>query len=130
MPDTKDHSLGRLAVRAGLLAESELEEVLLEQERRGPSGPEGTDRVPLGELMVELGYVAPRQIRRLLGAQAVARSKVTRVGPYELIAKLGEGGMGAVYQGRDLRSGELVAIKILPRSKARDPEFLARFEQE
>jgi serine/threonine-protein kinase len=130
VPDTKDHSLGRLAVRAGLLAESELEEVLLEQERRGPSGPEGTDRVPLGELMVELGYVAPRQIRRLLGAQAVARSKVTRVGPYELIAKLGEGGMGAVYQGRDLRSGELVAIKILPRSKARDPEFLARFEQE
>ncbi|MHC4251644.1 MAG: serine/threonine protein kinase, partial [Planctomycetota bacterium] len=120
-----DYRIGELAVRAGFLSESDLEEALLEQERRGTGG-----EARLGELMVELGYVSPKQLKRLLNAQIVAHTKVTRIGPYHLIAKIGEGGMGTVYQARDMRTGELVALKVLPRSKARDPEFLARFEQE
>jgi len=121
-----DYRIGELAVRAGFLSETDLEEVLLEQERRGAGGGEAR----LGELMVELGYVSPRQLERLLNAQIVAHTNVTRIGPYHLIAKIGEGGMGTVYQARDMRTDDLVAIKVLPRSKARDPEFLARFEQE
>ncbi|MHC5056263.1 MAG: serine/threonine protein kinase [Planctomycetota bacterium] len=120
-----DYRIGELAVRAGFLSESDLEETLLEQERRGAGG-----EARLGELMVELGYVSPKQLKRLFNAQIVAHTKVTRIGPYHLIAKIGEGGMGTVYQARDMRTGELVALKVLPRSKARDPEFLARFEQE
>ncbi|HEV2720137.1 MAG TPA: serine/threonine-protein kinase, partial [Thermoanaerobaculia bacterium] len=54
----------------------------------------------------------------------------TRVGPYEVLSLLGEGGMGAVYRGRDPRLGRDVAIKILLPDTARDGDALARFERE
>ena len=54
----------------------------------------------------------------------------TRLGVYEILAKLGAGGMGEVYRGRDTRLGRDVAIKILPAAFAADPERLSRFEQE
>ena len=53
-----------------------------------------------------------------------------RIGPYEVLAKLGEGGMGEVYRARDDRLGRDVAIKVLPASFAADPGRLSRFEQE
>ena len=53
-----------------------------------------------------------------------------RLGAYQIIARLGAGGMGEVYRGRDTRLGRDVAIKILPVVFAPDPERLARFERE
>ncbi len=54
----------------------------------------------------------------------------TRLGPYEIVAPLGAGGMGEVYRARDTKLDRLVAIKILPESVAHDPERLARFDRE
>ena len=54
----------------------------------------------------------------------------TRIGAYEVLAKLGEGGMGEVYRARDTSLNRDVAIKVLPASVANDPERLARFERE
>ena len=54
----------------------------------------------------------------------------TRLGPYEITAPLGAGGMGEVYRARDARLARDVAIKALPEAFARDPERLARFERE
>ena len=54
----------------------------------------------------------------------------TRLGPYEVAAQIGEGGMGEVYRARDLRLQRDVAIKTLPPAFAADPERLARFERE
>jgi len=54
----------------------------------------------------------------------------TRLGVYEIIAQIGEGGMGAVYRGTDTTLGRQVAVKILPDAFASDPERLARFERE
>jgi len=54
----------------------------------------------------------------------------SRLGPYEILAPLGAGGMGEVYRARDLRLGRDVAIKALPDEFARDAERLARFERE
>jgi eukaryotic-like serine/threonine-protein kinase len=54
----------------------------------------------------------------------------TKLGPYEIVAPLGAGGMGEVYRARDTRLGRDVAVKVLPASFAKDAERLRRFEQE
>ena len=54
----------------------------------------------------------------------------TRLGPFEIVAPLGAGGMGEVYRAQDTRLGREVAIKVLPAEFAADPERLRRFEQE
>src|SRR5664280_2882160 len=54
----------------------------------------------------------------------------TRLGPYEIVAAIGAGGMGEVYRARDTRLDRTVAIKILPESFANDRERLERFQQE
>ena len=54
----------------------------------------------------------------------------TRLGPYEILAPLGAGGMGEVYRARDRKLDRDVAIKVLPPSVAADPDTLARFERE
>src|SRR5437763_2743849 len=54
----------------------------------------------------------------------------TRIGPYEIRASIGAGGMGEVYRATDTKLDREVAIKILPADFARDPERLARFERE
>jgi eukaryotic-like serine/threonine-protein kinase len=53
-----------------------------------------------------------------------------RLGPYEVVAPLGAGGMGEVYRARDNKLGRDVALKVLPQTFANDPERLARFERE
>jgi serine/threonine protein kinase len=53
-----------------------------------------------------------------------------KLGPYEILAPLGAGGMGEVYRARDSRLGRDVAIKVLPASFAADPDRLRRFELE
>jgi len=54
----------------------------------------------------------------------------TRIGPYEIVAPLGAGGMGEVYRARDARLNRDVALKVLPELFARDPERMARFQRE
>jgi TolB-like protein len=54
----------------------------------------------------------------------------TRLGPYEILAPLGAGGMGEVYRARDRKLDRDVAIKVLPQSVAADADTLARFERE
>src|SRR5678809_537377 len=54
----------------------------------------------------------------------------TRLGPYEVLAPLGAGGMGEVYRARDKKLDRDVAIQVLPQSVAADPDRLARFERE
>ena len=54
----------------------------------------------------------------------------TRLGPYEIVAKIGAGGMGEVYRARDAKLGRDVALKVIPEAFARDAGRLARFKRE
>ena len=53
-----------------------------------------------------------------------------RLGPYEVVAAIGAGGIGEVYRARDTRLGRDVAIKVLPPAFSADAERRARFERE
>ena len=53
-----------------------------------------------------------------------------RLGPYEIVAPLGAGGMGEVFRARDTRLGREVALKVLPEAFAQDRDRRARFERE
>ena len=57
-------------------------------------------------------------------------SAATKLGPYEIVAPVGEGGMGEVYRARDTRLNRSVAIKVLPQAIAADSDRMRRFEQE
>ncbi len=54
----------------------------------------------------------------------------TRLGPYEMAAQIGEGGMGEVYRATDTTLNRQGAVKVLPESLASDAERIARFERE
>src|SRR6266699_531836 len=54
----------------------------------------------------------------------------TRLGPYEIIAAIGAGGMGEVYSARDMRLDRIVAVKVLPEHLSSNPQLRERFERE
>ena len=54
----------------------------------------------------------------------------TRLNHYDIVAKLGEGGMGEVYRALDTSLGRHVALKVLPPTLAQDPERSSRFKRE
>src|ERR1700674_715150 len=60
----------------------------------------------------------------------MALASGTRLGSYEVVAQIGAGGMGEVYQAHDTKLGRDVAIKVLPEAFAHDPDRLSRFQRE
>jgi|SRR5579863_463899 len=54
----------------------------------------------------------------------------TRLGPYEILAQIGAGGMGEVYRARDAKLKRDVALKVLPETFAQDPDRMLRFQRE
>jgi serine/threonine protein kinase len=67
---------------------------------------------------------------RVIIQPQMALTPGTRLGPYEVLAPLGAGGMGEVYRARDSKLGRGVALRILPEAFARDAERMARSQCE
>ena len=59
-----------------------------------------------------------------------SKATMQSIGNYDLLEKIAEGGMGAIYKGRHRDGGQFVAIKIMPAHMASNPILLKRFEQE
>src|SRR6266446_4319043 len=62
--------------------------------------------------------------------QGMTGQELQKVGDYDLVEKIAEGGMGTVYKGRHRVTGDAVAIKVAPPQLAANPVYAKRFEQE
>ena len=76
------------------------------------------------------GVIPPARSARPYNPQPLTLTPGTRLGPYEVTAQIGVGGMGEVYRATDTKLKRQIAIKILPPSLATDPDRLARFQRE
>ena len=122
-------------VESGLVTSEEAAELArLQENRRAESGEAGT----LWSLAVERELITSAQSERLLkrleresaALTAASAGGSQKLGGYELISKLGQGGMGAVYKARQENMDRTVALKVLPKSLAKDDEFISRFLRE
>jgi len=82
----------------------------------------------LGEVLVQQGILT-QALRENIEKQLQAQ-QTKQLGPYKLIKKLGEGGMGAVYLAEDTSVGGKVAVKVLAKKYSEQGEFLTRFLRE
>ncbi|HLJ45115.1 MAG TPA: protein kinase [Bryobacteraceae bacterium] len=85
----------------------------------------GADRAADADLFLERRAIEDAAL--LLG-RTIAPG--TKLGPFEITAMLGSGGMGEVYRARDTQLGREVAVKVLASALGRDPEYMSRFERE
>jgi eukaryotic-like serine/threonine-protein kinase len=109
-------------LKSGLLNGQQLEDTL----RALPPG-QRDDAGALAGSLVKQGRLSSFQAEKLL--QGAPLGLV--LGPYQILAPIGKGGMGTVYLARDSRTHRLLALKILPPKKAREEErMLARFRRE
>jgi len=123
-PQVQDR-FGRIAIQLGFITHEQLEEAVSVQRAAAKAG----FRKRLGDILVRKGYITSEQVQKILNGQT-ADAKSNRVGDYEIMSKLGEGGMGAVYKAKQRGIERLVALKILAPHLAKDPEFRERFVRE
>jgi serine/threonine-protein kinase len=123
----KKDVFGDVAVELGLLTPAQLQEGLEAKRAAGPAAAS----TPIGDFLIDKGLLAREQVHQILLEQNRRKvAKERRVGNYEIIEKIGVGGMGAVYRARDLRNGRVCALKILPPRFAKDEKYVKRFIHE
>jgi len=125
MSDDQNTLFGQIALREGHVTAEQLKACLAEQKSWCSDQP-----VPrLGELMAAKGYLTAEQVRELLETQQRLRADIDLPG-YEILLKIGGGGMGTVYKARQISMDKTVAIKVLASKFADDAEYIARFTRE
>jgi serine/threonine protein kinase len=93
--------------------------------RKQPTAGE-QDARPLAELCVEKGWLTNFQVHRLLKG----RTKQLMLGPYRLLDRIGEGGMGQVFKAYHRKMNRVVALKFIKAERLKNPQNLRRFKQE
>ena len=121
---SKDAEFGRVAVSLNHLTEEQVAEGLrLVQELRREGKP-----VTLARALVNNGTLSADDAKAIV--QAMNRPKLARIGRYRLISRVGQGGMGTVYQAKQESLDKIVALKVLYPGLARRGDFVERFLRE
>jgi serine/threonine protein kinase len=112
----------KTVLRSGLLTREQLQAELRAMPKDRRDDPE-----TLAEHLIKGGKLSRFQALKLL--KGAPQGLI--LGPFQVLAPIGKGGMGTVYLARDARNGQLVALKVLPPKRARKEERLrARFDRE
>ena len=126
MPEKKDTIVARLALERDYLTQEQLDDAL--ETQRKARDEMGMD-MPLLQVLQNKHLLTPDQMQEIRNAAAVESGEARLVAGYEVVSKLGQGGMGAVYKAKSQTTGQFVALKVLPPSLA-TPDLVKRFERE
>jgi serine/threonine-protein kinase len=124
--DAEDIALARHLRQGGLATPEQLAQALQIQAQSVEKGA----AIPLAEAFVQIGVLTPAMRGTIEANLKSQKSATQQIGHYRLLKKIGEGGMGAVYLAEDSRNKRRVALKVLPRRHASEPEFMKRFKRE
>lgn len=128
MPDsTSETRLGQVAVAQRLVTRKELDACLEKQREMARGGTQ----VSISEVMLKAGLLTRRQLQRLGAEGEEPITAESQLFPgYQVLAKLGAGATAKVFKARQLSLDRLVAIKVLTRKSADNPDFVKRFHDE
>ena len=121
-----DDTFAKYVLQTGMATDAQITRAKQRQSEMSRGGSSS----PLPEVMVAEGIITTAQrenVEKKLRAQG---GGIQQLGNYKLIKKLGEGGMGTVYLAEDTVAYRKVALKVLIRNLATNPEFLGRFRRE
>ena len=120
----RDLGVAKFAIKQRFVTREQVETCRREQLRRRESGEE----VDLLGVLRDEGCISEEQEQVM--ASAVGDTGYRRLGDFEIIRRLGEGGMGAVYKARQVSMDRVVALKVLPSWLASDETYVERFYRE
>ncbi len=123
-----DYTFGQIAIKENYCSFEQVKECLdIQNKLRGI----GIEPKKLGEILIEKGYLKPEQAVAIgrLQVQGMSTQRIQIPG-YEILSRIGQGAMGAVFKARQVSMDRIVAIKVLSGKYSKDRAFVDRFVRE